>query len=103
MNKSSIKYIKRSVFVIVAIYALIISSGLVIAGDFTMQKNLNDIAELTSKWSKQLNTGKLDSDAQKKLGKIMSRMRQVLCDMTMQGQGDMQMDYHHKIQEIKKA
>jgi hypothetical protein len=91
------------VFVIVAIYALIISSGLVIAGDFTMQKNLNDIAELTSKWSKQLSTGKLDSDAQKKLGKIMSRMRQVLCDMTMQGQGDMQMDYHHKIQEIKKA
>jgi hypothetical protein len=103
MNKSSIKYIKRSVFVIVAIYALIISSGLVIAGDFTMQKNLNDIAELTSKWSKQLSTGKLDSDAQKKLGKIMSRMSQVLCDMTMQGQGDMQMDYHHKIQEIKKA
>jgi hypothetical protein len=103
MNKSSIKYIKRSVFVIVAIYALIISSGLVIAGDFTMQKNLNDIAELTSKWSKQLSTGKLDSDAQKKLGEIMSRMRQVLCDMTMQGQGDMQMDYHNKIQEIKKA
>ena len=103
MNKSSIKYIKRSVFVIVAIYALIISSGLVIAGDFTMQKNLNDIAELTSKWSKQLSTGKLDSDAQKKLGEIMSRMSQVLCDMTMQGQGDMQMDYHDKIQEIKKA
>jgi hypothetical protein len=103
MNKLSIKYIKGSVFVIVAIYALIPSSGLVIAGDFTMQKNLNDIAELTSKWSKQLSTGKLDSDAQKKLGQIMSQMSQVLRDMTMQGQGDMQMDYHNKIQEMKKA
>ena len=103
MNKSSIKYIKRSVFVIVAIYAVIISSGLVIAGDFTMQKNLNDIAELTSKWSKQLSTGKLDSNAQKKLGEIMSQMSQVLHDMTGQGQSDMDMGYHNKIQEMKKA
>jgi hypothetical protein len=103
MNKSSVKYIKRSVFVIFAIYAVIIYSGFAIAGDYTMQKNLNDMAELMSKWSKQLSTGKLDSNAQEKLGEIMSQMSQVLRDMTEQGRDDMHMDYHKKIQKMKKA
>jgi hypothetical protein len=103
MKKSSMKYIKGSVFVIFAIYAVMISSGFAIAGDHTMQKNLTDIADLMSKWSKQLSTGKLDSNAQEKLGEIMSQMSQVLHDMTMQGQGDMHMDYHNKIMEMEKA
>jgi hypothetical protein len=103
MNISSIKYIKASVFVIFAIGAVIIYSGFAIAGDYTMQKNLNDMAELMSKWSKQLSTGKLDPNAQEKLGEIRSQMSPVLGDMTGQGQGDMHMDYHNKIQEMKKA
>jgi len=103
MNKSSIKYIKGSVFVIFAIFAGIIFSGSVIAGEFTMQKNLNDMTELISKWSKQLSTGKLDSNAQKKLGEIMSQMSQVLRDMTEQSHGDMHMDYHNKIMEMEKT
>jgi hypothetical protein len=45
----------------------------------------------------------LDSNAQEKLGEIMSQMSQVLHDMTMQGQGDMHMDYHNKIMEMEKA
>jgi hypothetical protein len=103
MNKSSIKYIKASVFVIFAIGAVISYSGFAIAGDYTMQKNLNDMAELMSKWSKQLSTGKLDPNAQEKLGEIMSQMSQVLGDMTRQGQGDMHMEFHNKIEEMKKA
>ena len=103
MSKPSIKYIKGSVFVIFAIFAIIIFSGSVIAGEFTMQKNLNDMAELMSQWSKQLSTGKLDSNAQEKLGEVMSQMSQVLRDMTVHSQGDMQMDYHHKIMEMQKA
>jgi hypothetical protein len=103
MSKSSKKYIKESVFVIFAIFTIIIFSDSVIAGDFTMQKNLNDMAELMSKWSKQLSTGKLDSNAQEKLGEVMSQMSQVLRDMTVQSQGDMQMDYHNKIMEMEKA
>ncbi len=58
------KYIKGSVLVIFAAYAVMISSGFVFAGEITMQKNLNDIAELMSKWSNQLSTGKLDSNTQ---------------------------------------
>jgi hypothetical protein len=103
MKKPSMKYIKGSVFVIFAIFAIIIFSGSVIAGDFTMQKNLNDMADLMSKWSKQLSTGKLDSNAQEKLGEVMSQMSQVLHDMTVQSQGDMHMDYHNKIMEMEKA
>jgi hypothetical protein len=97
------KYIKGSVFVLFAIYAVMISSNFAIAGDPTMQKNLTDIADLMSKWSKQLSTGKLDSNAQEKLGEIMSQMSQLLHDMTLQGQGDMQLDYHNKIMEMEKA
>jgi hypothetical protein len=68
-----------------------------------MQKNLNDIADLMSKWSKQLSTGKLDPDAQGKLGEVISEASQLLRDMTMQGRGDMQMEYHNKIMEMEKA
>jgi hypothetical protein len=103
MKKSSMKYLKGSVFVIFVIYALMISSGFVIAGGFTMQKNLNDIADMMSKWSKQLSTGKLDADAQGKLGQIMSKLSEVLRDMTIQDQGDMHMEYHNKIMEMEKA
>ena len=103
MNQSSIKYIKTSVFVIFAICALVIYSGVAVAGEYTMQKNLNDMAELMSKWSKQLSTGKMDRNAQEKLGEIMSQMSQVLHDMTAKSQSDMHMDYHNKILEMKKA
>ena len=103
MNKSSIKCIKGSAFALFAIYAVMTSGGYAIAEDFTMQKNLNDIADLMSKWSKQLSTGKLDPDAQGKLGEIISQASQILRDMTMQGRGDMQMEYHNKIMEMEKA
>ena len=103
MNKSSIKYIKKSAFALFAIYAVMISGGYAIAEDFTMQKNLNDIADMMSTWSKQLSTGKLDPDAQGKLSEIISQASQILRDMTMHGQGDMQMEYHNKIMEMEKA
>ena len=103
MKKSSMKYVKGSVFVIFAIYAVMISGGFAVAGDDTMQKNLTDIADLMSKWSKQLSTGKLDSHAQEKLGEIMSETSGVLRDMTMQGQDDMPMKHHNKIMEMEKA
>ena len=103
MNKSSIKYLKASAFALFAIYAVMISGGYAMAEEFTMQTNLNDIAELMSKWSKHLSTGKLEPDAQGKLGEIISQVSQILRDMTMQGQGDMQMEYHNKIIEMEKA
>ena len=86
-----------------AVCAVMISGGFAFAGDYTMQKNLTDIADLMSKWSKQLSTGKLDANTQEKLGEIISRTSEVLRDMTMQGQSNMQMEYHNKIMEMEKA
>ena len=103
MKKTSMKYVKGSVLVVFAIFAVMIFSDFAVAGDHTMQKNLTEIADLMSKWSKQLSTGKLDSNAQEKLGEIMSQMSQLLHDMTMQGQGDMHTEYHNKIMEMEKA
>ena len=103
MQKTSMKIIKRSVLIIFFIYTLIISSGFAIAADSTMQTNLNDIANLMSKWSKQLGMGKMDAMSQQKLGENMSQMSEVLRDMSMQGQGDMQMEHHNKIMEMEKA
>lgn len=103
MKKSSMNTIKGSVFIIFFICALIISSGFAIAEDVTMQKNLNEVANLMSKWSKQLSMGKMDAMSQQKLGAIMSQTSEVLRDMTMQGQGDMQMEHHNKIMEMEKA
>jgi hypothetical protein len=85
------------------IYAVLVSGGFAVAGDDTKQKNLTDIADLVSKWSTQLSTGKLDSNAQKKLGEIMSQMSNLLNDMAVQDQGGKQMDYHNKIMEMEKA
>jgi hypothetical protein len=103
MKKLSMKNLKGSVLVVFAIFAVMISGDFAIAGDYTMQKNLTDIADLMSKWSKQLSTGKLDSNAQEKLGEILSQMSQLLHDMNMQGQGDMNTEYHNKIMEMEKA
>jgi hypothetical protein len=103
MKKSSMKTVKGSAIVILVIYAMIISSGFAIAGDATMEKNLNDIANQMSKWSKQLSMGKLDAMTQKKLGGIMALMSEVLRDMGMQGQGGMHMEHHNKIMEMEKA
>ena len=103
MNQLFRKYFNRSVFLVIAFYALTIHGGIVIAGDYTMQKNMNDIAELMSKWSKQLSTGKLDPSTQKKLGEIMSQLSQVMHDMTGKGQGEMHMDHHNKIEKMKRA
>jgi hypothetical protein len=103
MKETFMKYMKGSVFVILTIYAVLISSSFAVAGEDTMQKNLTDITDLISKWSKQLSTGKLDFNAQKKLGEIMSQMSKVLHNMTMKDQGDRQMDSHNKIMEMEKA
>ena len=88
--------------VIFTIFSVMIYNGSANAGDYTMQSNLNDIAEMMSKWSKQLNSGKMEPKAQEKLGDIMSQMSQVLLDLSAKTSDDMHMDHHNKIQGMKK-
>jgi hypothetical protein len=102
MKKLSIKYIKIPMLVIFTLFTLMLYNGPANAGDYTMQTNLNDMAEMMSKWSKQLSSGKMEPKAQEKLGEIMSRMSQVLRDLSAKTGDDMHMDHHNKIQGMKK-
>ena len=102
MNQSTIYYLKRSILVIVAIFVVMTYSGIANADDHSMQTNLSQMADLMSKWSKQLGSGKMEPKAQQTLGEIMALMSQVLQDMSAKQSGDMHMDHHNKIQGMKK-
>ena len=67
------------------------------AGEADMKINLTSISELMSKWSNQLSTGNVDAKSQKKMGELMSRMSQVLQEMTGSGGSDMHMQHRDKI------
>ena len=103
MNQLSINYKKSLMLVVLTIFSVMIYNGSAKAGDSTMQMNMNDMAEMMSKWSKQLSSGKMEPKAQEKLGDIMNQMSQVLMDLSKKTGNDMYMDHHSKIQEMKKA
>ncbi len=103
MNTLSISYIKMPKLMAFTLFTLMFYIGSANAGDYTMQTNLNDIAEMMSKWSKQLSSGKVEPKTQEKLGEIMSQMSHVLRDMSAKTGDDMHMDHHYKIQGMKKA
>ena len=67
-----------------------------------METNLNDIAELMSKWSKQLSSGKMDPKAQEKLSEMLSRTSQVLQDLSAKKGDDMHMEHHNKIKTMER-
>jgi len=102
MNKPTLNYIKIPMLVIFTIFSVMIYHGPASAGDYKMETNLNNIAELMSKWSKQLSAGKMDPKAQEKLGEMLSRTSQVLQDLSAKKGDDMNMEHHNKIQQMKK-
>jgi hypothetical protein len=102
MKKTSLKYVPASLFVIFVFLAAMIPAGSALAGDFTMQQNLGNLSELTSMWSKQLNSGKLTPEARAKLAELLSQTSKVLRDMSEKPGGEMQMNYGMKIEEMKK-
>ena len=102
MKTTMIKYINISLFVTFAFFAAMAYSGSAHAGDYSMQTNLNSMADLLAKWSKQLSSGKVEPKAQEKMGEMMSRMSQVLQEMTGASSGGMHMDHHQKIEAMEK-
>lgn len=95
--------LKVSMIVLIAFFAVMISSGSALAEDHTMQTNLDEVADQLARWSKQSGTGKLTPEAQVKLGELLLETSQVLKEMTMKGGGEMQMEHHNKIQMMQKA
>jgi hypothetical protein len=102
MNQLCQNYLKISMLVIFTIFTVMIYNGSANAGDYTMQTNLNNIADLMSKWSKQLNSGKVEPKAQEKLGELLSQTSQVLRDMSAKSGDDMNMEHHEKVEQMKK-
>ena len=102
MKQLSIYFKKIPVLLMFTIFAVIIYNGSANAGDVTMQTNLNNMAELMSKWSKELSSGKMDLKAQEKLGELLSLTSQVLRDMSAKSGEDMNMEHHKKVEQMKK-
>lgn len=81
MKRTSINYLKVSIFVVIAFFTVMIYSGPAPAGDYTMHTNLNDIADQMSRWSKQCSTTKLTAEAQAKLSELPFETSQLLKEM----------------------
>ncbi len=102
MQKASLSYMNLSIFIIFAFFAAMVYTGSAQAGDYNMQKNLSNLSELTSKWSKQLGSGKVTPEAQEKLAELLSLTSQVLRDMSEKPGGQMNMEHNMKIETMKK-
>ena len=96
------RYITLSIYVTFMFFAAMAYNNSAPAGDYSQQTNLNSMADLMSKWSKQLGSGKVEPMAQEKMGEMMSRMSQVLKEMAGEGGGNMSMEHHNKIETMKK-
>jgi hypothetical protein len=102
MKQLSIYFKKMPMVLVFTIFAVTIYIGSANAGDPTMQTNLNNMAELMSKWSMELSSGKMDQKAQEKLGELLSLTSQVLRDMSAKSGDDMNMKHHKKVQQMEK-
>ena len=102
MNRTSLNYLKVSMFVIFAFLTGMISSGPATAEDYTMQTNLNDIADQMARWSEQCSTTKMTPEAIEKLGELLFQTSQVLKDMAGKSGGEMNKMHHNKIQSMEK-
>ena len=102
MKKPTLYYIKIPILVIFTIFTVMIYNGPANAGDYKMETNLNNIAELMTKWSKQLSSGKMDPLAQEKLSELLSQTSQVLQDLSAKKGDDMNMEHHNKIKKMEK-
>ena len=102
MNTLRSNHTTIPMLLIISIFALLIFTGSALAGDSMMQQNCANLSELTSKWSKQLNSGKITPEAQAKLAELLSETSQVLQDMSEKSGAQMHMEHSMKIEKMKK-
>ena len=102
MKQLCINYMKINYLVLYSIFAMMIYTGSALAGDYTMQNNLKNLSELTTRWSKQLSSGKVTPEAQEKLAELLSLTSQVLQDMSKKSGGQMNMEHSAKIEQMNK-
>lgn len=103
MKRTSKNDLKVSMLILILFFTMMLYGGPALAGDYTMQTNLNEVADQLARWSKQSGTGNLTPEAQVKLSELLLETSHVLKEMAMKGGGEMQMEHHNKIQMMKKA
>ena len=102
MKQLCITYLKKNLFVLISIFALMIFTGSALAGDHMMQKNLSNLADLNARWSKELSTGKVAPEAQKKLAELLDETSKILQEMSEKTEEQMHMENSMKIEKMKK-
>ncbi len=103
MKRKSKNDLKVSMLVLIPFFTMMLYGGTALAGDYTMQTNLSEVADQLARWSKQSGTGKLTPEAQVKLSKLLLETSRVLKEMVMKSGAEMKMEHHNKIQMMKKA
>ena len=102
MKQLCITYLKKNLFVLISIFALMIFTGSTLAGSHMMQKNLSNLSDLNARWSKELSTGKVTPEAQKKLAELLDETSKILQEMSEKTEEQMHMENSMKIEKMKK-
>ncbi len=92
---------KFPAFVLFTVFTMLLFNGPAIAGDHSMQTNLNDLAEIMTKWSNQLSSGKMTPEAQEKLSELLNETSQVLRELSAKSGHDMNTKHHMMIEKMK--
>ena len=103
MKKLFQKDSKISMFVVITFLTVMLYGNLSLAGDQTMQTNLNAVADQLTKWSKQSGTGKMTPEAQMKLSELLLETSQILKEISMNKSDEMKMEHSDKIKMMEKA
>jgi hypothetical protein len=103
MKITSKNDLKVSILIVVSFFTMILFGGPALAGDYTVQTNLSKVADQLARWSKQSGSGKLTSEAQLTLSKLLLEASLMLKEMAMKGSGEMKMKHQNKIDRMKKA
>jgi hypothetical protein len=93
---------KTKFFVLFSIFALLTFTGSALAGDSMMKQNCQNLSDLTSKWSKQLESGKITPEAQKKLAELLAETSKILQEMSEKSGEQMHMENSMKIEKMTK-
>ena len=102
MNQTSKYYLKVTVLVVFAVFITVSYNHLTQAGGkYSSNSNMHEMADLMSKWSKQLGSGKCEPTSQAKMSQLMARMSEVIRNYDSSGSGKMDMDHQKKIETMK--
>lgn len=101
MDAGSAQRRRAATVTIVLVFTLMISVVSAAAGDYTMESNLNDIADQMERWSLTCGAKPLTPEAQTKLSELLLETSRLLKEIATNDSPDSQANYHQKMAEMK--